>query len=228
MRRVRTLGRLGGAVVATVGLGAILSGCLVFDGAINAKQVGDQPKVAVKFNLCNSDDEAGSTCPALGNSGDNGASGSWANEQALLGFRVPKGTSLPRGIRARTPGVEGRFERNPAYRRELLSKAPLRPGFTWFGFSASPLGDDGGADPNRYDAARFRVVMRLPAGFDGRRFKVRPVVGYWAGPDSAGPELDCGPDPFVPVLDTNSDVQVICIDAPTRQRTRKSISAEID
>ena len=221
-------GRAGAAVVATSVLGLALGGCVVFKGPVTAKQVGDEPKVAVEFKLCNSDDGAGSTCPALGNSGDNGESGGWANERILLGFRVPRGTRLPKGFRAKTPAVEGRFARNPDYRRELLSKAPRRRGFTWIGFSGSPRGGDGGADEFRYEAARFRIVMRLPAGFDDRRFKLRPVVGYWAGPDSAGPELDCGPDPFVPVLDTNDDLQVICIDAPTRQRTRKSISVEID
>jgi hypothetical protein len=213
--------------MATVALAAGMSGCVVFKGPIRAKQIGDKPKVAVKFKLCNSDPEPDSTCPGLGNSNDGGSPGGmYTEERVLLGFRVPKGSEMPRRIGARGDVVDGGFEPFRAYARELNAKAPARRGLKWFGYSAHPGGEDGGNDSFRYEEAGFRAVIRLPDGFDEGAFKLRPVAG-WTSP-TGGPEFDCGPDPFervVPEGETETDV--ICIDSPSRAKTRRSIRVPI-
>jgi hypothetical protein len=101
---------IGSAVVVLV---LALSGCVVFKGNVKVKQVGDKPKVEVKFKICNSDgeDAAEPRCPNLGNSDSDGDQGNFAEGEAvLLGFRVPRGTDLPERIRSLTSGVEGAFE----------------------------------------------------------------------------------------------------------------------
>ena len=218
--------RVGSAALALLAAMLLLSGCVVFKGPIKAGQIGDKPKVAVKFTLCNSDSEPDSTCPGLGNANDAGnGTGILAAERVLLGFRVPKGSRLPKAIRPRGAVVEGAFKRFRPYANELNDKAPTRRGFTWFGYSAYPGGSDDGNDSFRYERARFRIVIRLPRNFDARAFKLRPVAGWW-GPTDKDPQFDCGPDPFEPV-EAEGDTEVICIDAPSRAAARRSIRVPI-
>src|SRR5687767_5533804 len=176
-------------------LGTALSGCVVFQGPVRVKQVGDKPKVQVNFKICNSDDDEGTPpCPDLGNSGAEGNEANFSQgEEVLLGFRVPRGTKLPDQIRSRTNGVEGAFTRLATYKRQLNDIAPRPDGYKWFGYSASPRDDvERGNDDERFDLAAFKVRMRVPESVVGKRFKVRPVVGWYDDADT--PEgLDCGP-----------------------------------
>jgi hypothetical protein len=222
------LGRVGAGAVLAISLGLVFGGCVVFQGPVTVKQVGNQPKVAVKFKVCNSDgDAAEPDCPKQGNSGSDGdPGGSSLGEAVLLGFRVPRGTGLPKRIRSLTPGVSGSFKRLPQYTAQLNDIAPHGPRYRWFGYSASPFDDvQQGNDSPRHDLARFKVLMDVPARIVGKRFKVRPVVGWY---DDAELEdgLDCGPDPFAYYSDGNNG-STICIDSPTPAQTRKSVKTKI-
>ncbi len=185
--------------------------------------------VAVKFKVCNSDTKGSEPrCPNLGNSGDEGLQGvTTPGEAVLLAFRVPRGTELPERIRALTAGMEGAFEPLPQYSQQLNDIAPRGRRFRWFGYSASPITDvNVGNDGQRCEAARFKVVMKVPDGIVGKRFKVRPVVGWYDDADIPD-GLDCGPNPFAYYPDSAGE-STICIDSPTRAQTRKSIKTKIE
>jgi hypothetical protein len=218
-----------GLTALAIALATTMSGCVVFQGPVRVKQVGGKPKAAVSFKLCNSDGESPEPrCPNFGNSDDDGLSGA-ANpgEEVLLGFRVPRGTDLPARIRSRTQSVSGAFEPLPQYASELNALAPKPKGHRWFGYSAPAISGDGeGNDFARPDAARFKVVMRVPDRLVGKKFGVRPVVGWYDDHDIQG-GLDCGPNPFAEFND-GEDEDTICIDSPTRRQTRGSIETKID
>jgi hypothetical protein len=218
-----------GAIAAVMLLGVALGGCVVFKGNVKVKQVGDKPKVEVKFKICNSDpDAANPRCPDTGNSDSEGSPSSSTNGEAvLLGFRVPRGTKLPDRIRSRTAGVEGAFEALPEYAQQLNDIAPRRDGYKWFGYSAPPFDNvQAGNDAPRFDLAGFKVKMRVPDRIVGERFKVRPVVGWYDDAEIPG-GLDCGPDPF-DYYNEGQDGLTICIDSPSRSKTRKSESVKIE
>jgi hypothetical protein len=223
-------------VPAALALAAMLSGCVVFKGPIKAKQIGHKNKVKVTFALCNSDDGTDTICPGLGNSEDPGmTSGVGFGERLLLGFRVPKGTKLPGKIRARDADVRGEFTRFADYGQRLNEEAPKRRKYKWVGYQSTAVcdveqcdgdPDDGGADPYRYEDARFKVKMGLPPNFHGERFKFRPVVGWYTADDPPTP-LVCGPALYDRVSDAEGGDRV-CIDSPSPEKVRKSIKVKID
>jgi hypothetical protein len=220
---------------ASLALAATLSGCVVFQGPIKAKQIGHTNKVKVTFSICNSDDEPGAICPNLGNSNEPGMNtGVGTDERVLLGLRVPKGTRLPKTIRPREENVVGEFARFIDYKRVLNQEAPKARGFKWLGYQSSPVrddtnpgGDDGGTDPFRYEEASFRLKLGLPRGFTARRFKFRPVVG-WHFPTEENPGIVCGPALYDYVADDDGNGERVCIDSPSPKKVRKSIKVKIE
>jgi hypothetical protein len=213
-------------VLLTVALAAGLSGCVVFKGPIRAHQVGDKPRVAVTFKLCNSSDEPDTPCPNLGNSNDAGnPNGILAAERVLLGFRVPKGARTPARIHPANLETDSAFTRFALYTHILNKRAPGGPAYEWVGYQGNPQDTTptgGGDDTQRFDKANFRVVLGLPKGFEGHRFKFRPVVGWWDGQEA----LACGPNIFEPVYDEDGLVH-ICIDSPSPKAAHKSIAVPI-
>jgi hypothetical protein len=215
-----------GAVMLGV-LALALPGCVVFQSPPKAKQVADKPVVAVRFTLCGSSNDPGTACPNLGNSGSVAAG---VPTRILVGFRVPRGTKLPRlfkpkrvaGVAGATPASAAKFRRSPAYKRELNRKAPRnRAKFKWYGYESDPIQMD-----EVESSGRLKVRMRLPKDFAQSTFKVRPVVGSYQGTDAHASFDGCGPDVFE--LQSGEDQpRVICIDDPSPQGTRKSIRVPI-
>jgi hypothetical protein len=218
--------------LAAGALAVAFSGCVVFQGPIKAKQVGHSDKIKVRFKLCNSDDQPGSTCPDFGNSEDSGMiNGEATDERVLLGFRVPKGTKLPKTISPRGDEVQGEFTRFPLYKELLNQEAPKGRRYKWLGYESSrvvdnTMGTGPGADPWRYDDARFKLKLKLPRGFDAKRFKFRPVVGWFLPGDPPDPALVCGPALYDYVDD--ADGTRVCIDSPSPETVGKSIKVPID
>jgi hypothetical protein len=201
-------GKPGVLALSLAALAAVLSGCVVFDGPITAKQAGKKPKVKVKFTLCRSDPET--DCSDFGNYDDCCDS---QDVRILLGFRVPKGTKAPREFATKSidvaqAGVSETFARSPSYKRELNQVAPRGPKFKYFGYESGVIFSDD------YEAADFKVAFELAKDFKKKRFKVRPVVGFIDVTDEqpADTEIDCGDNPFERP-DTGG--RRICIDSPS-------------
>jgi hypothetical protein len=196
----------------------VLAGCIVFKAPPKGKQI-DADTVRVKFTVCASSSEAGSTCPDLGNVDDT------ANEEfnvVLLGFRVPIGTGLPDEIKPVSSDIPGVLRRTKQYGRVLNDEAPTPRGFEWVGYRSAPR-----LTPEQ-SAARFKVDMGLPPGFGASSFRFRPVVGYFA-PDAEHPAdspIVCGLSLFD--RDVDDDGDRTCIDSPTPDETATHISVPID
>ena len=219
------LGRSASTVLAFAALAAVLSGCVVFKGPVEAKQAGKK-KVKVTFSLCNSDGEADSTCPDLGNSeSDQGGAVSSPEEEVLLGFRVPKRTKAPETIAPQEKGVVGEFSLNADYAERLNAEAPKRRRFKWIGYSAPPYGDDGGNDTVRYEEASFKVKLKAPKRLIGKKFRFRPVVGWHDRADSPDGSITCGPALYDRVSDADGDR--VCIDSPDPETVAKSIKVKL-
>ena len=76
---------------------------------------------------------------------------------------------------------------------------------------------------NREDVATFSVRIRLPDGFEGRRFKVRPVVGNFMPTTEvpADSPIVCGAGALRPRRDEDGDR--VCIDSPDTASVETSI-----
>jgi hypothetical protein len=219
--------RVGTAALLGAGLCVVLTGCVVFRGPVKVKQIGDKPKVQVRFTICNSDDDPdpGYRCPDLGNSDDAGnETGVTFSERVLLAFRVPKGTKVPRTIRPVGGNAEGRFVPDRAYGAVLDDEAPTGRRYAWKGYVSTPVYDPGSPnDPYRFDLGRFKVKMKVPARIVGKTFKVRPVVG-WLVPEEG--DIVCGAALYDRAIDGNGER--ICIDSPSPSTVRKSVKVKIE
>jgi hypothetical protein len=191
-------------VVAACGAAIALSGCVVFISTPTGEKVS-RKAVRVAFSICVSGQEDGS-CPDQGNSGSTADDG--RENQLLLAFRVPKGSKLPDRIEPTTAPVEGELTPDGSYRRRLTQEAPTPDGFKWAAYRSEVVTAD------QEDVASFSVRIRLPDGFRGRKFKVRPVVGYFQPNDEvpAGSPIVCGDALYARDDDDNGDR--VCIDSP--------------
>jgi hypothetical protein len=212
------IGRVALAGGATVALAAVFGGCVVFTGPATVKQVGKKPKVKVKFEICTSTLNPEFECPDLGNSDSTIGP---RTARLLVGFRVPKGTKAPQSfepaaVQTEMPPASVVLSRDADYKRELNQKAPRNAKrFKYLGYSSEPIavpGDTGGFTAS----AAFKVKMRVPENLVGKRFRVRPVVGfYMVGDEQPETEpIDCGADPFVSEGFAPVGTQRICIDSP--------------
>ena len=189
----------------------LLTGCIVFKGPIRGKQISAH-RVQVKFAICAELEETGQCYvpgdPMRGNVGE-------TESKVLLGFRVPKGTGVPRTFESRAGAP---FERSPTYTSELTARAPSRDSQKWVGYIAlQPNSEENGPFQ-----ARFRVRFRLP-GDPGRAFKYRPVVGAYNGEPFG--DVVCGPDMY----DNSKENPTLCIANPNGDRgTRRNLKIPLD
>ena len=142
-----------------------LGGCVVFKVEPKAKQVGPDT-VRVKLKICASGVDTG-TCPDLGNA-DNDANDD-ETQVVLLGMRVPEGSDLPRDV----VGDQLELRKSKQFGRVLNNEAPTPSGVEWFGYRSAPV------VASREDTAEIKIEISLPDGYDKRRFKYRPTVGYF-------------------------------------------------
>jgi len=209
-----------GLPLTLLALTPILAGCIVFKAPPKGKQV-DADTVRVAFTVCASGNDAGTTCPDLGNVDDT-AEDEEPNV-VLLGFRVPVGTRLPDEIKPVTSDIPGVLRRADQYGGVLNDEAPTPRGFEWIGYRSGPR-----LTPEE-SQARFRVDMGLPPSFRGNRFRFRPVVGYFNPSDErpANRPIVCGEALFDrDVSDEGGDRA--CIDSPSPDETAAHISVPID
>jgi hypothetical protein len=176
--------------------------------------------VVVEFSICASGPEDGS-CPDRGNS-DQDADSDPDENQLLLAFRVPKGSELPAEITPVTSDVPGSLTRDGSYKRRLTAEAPTPRRFKWVGYRSEVV------TTNPEDVATFRVRIRLPDGFEGQRFKVRPVVGAFSPTTNvpAGSPIVCGPALYDRDLDSE-DGDRVCIDSPDPPTVETSIKIPV-
>jgi hypothetical protein len=210
-------GRLFAVALAAVPL---LGGCVVFKAPPKLKQT-DERTVRVSFTICASYDDDDSTCQDEGNSQSSAQNGD--TSVVLMGFRVPEGTRMPREISPTVTEVRGTLRRNRQYGRVLNDEAPTPAGFRWIGYRSGP------ETTNREDIGRFKIDIRLPRDFSERRFRVRPVVGFYA-PDPPEHPADaavvCGPALFDRVDDDDGDRA--CIDSPSPDEVARHLSVRVD
>jgi hypothetical protein len=193
----------------------VLAGCVVFKSPPKGKQV-DRDTVRVTFTVCASSTDQGSSCPDLGNSGDD--ADDFEANVLLLGFRVPIGSRLPDKLRPVTSDVPGVVRRSRQYGRVLNDEAPTPVGFKWIGYR-SPV-----KVTSEQDEAKFKVDIGLPRNFRGSRFRFRPVVGYFQpdGDHPADSPIVCGEALFDRVNDDDGDRT--CIDSPTPDEAAAHLS----
>ena len=207
-------------LAAAAGLAALtLSGCVVFIGQPTGEQVS-RKAVRVEFTICASGAEDGS-CPDQGNA--NSAARTNPDEtQLLLGFRVPKGSKLPTEITPVTSDVPGSLTRDGSYKQRLTAEAPTPRGTKWVGYRSEVV------TTNQEDVASFRVRIRLPDGFEGRRFKVRPVVGAFNPTDEvpAGSPIVCD-EALYDYFSGGPDGDRVCIDSPDTASVETSIKIPV-
>ena len=207
--------------LALVICGAVLtlSGCVVFIGQPTGEQVS-RKAVVVEFSVCASGAEDG-TCPDRGNSNQD-ADTDPDESQLLLAFRVPKGSELPAEITPGTSDVPGSLTRDGSYKRRLTAEAPTPRRFKWAAYRSEVV------TTNPEDVATFRVRIRLPDGFEGSRFKVRPVVGAFSPTTEvpAGSPIVCGEGLYDHYVD--EDGERVCIDSPDTASVETSIKIPID
>jgi hypothetical protein len=198
----------------------LLSGCVVFKAPPKLEQT-DERTVRVSFSICASYDDDDSTCRDEGNSGSSAQNGD--TSVVLMGFRVPEGTRMPREISPRVSEVLGVLKRSRQYGRVLDDEAPTPVGFRWIGYRSGP------ETTNREDIGRFKIDIKLPRDFSERRFRVRPVVGFYAPdpPDHpAGAAIVCGPALFDRVDDDDGDRA--CIDSPSPDDAARHLSVRVE
>jgi hypothetical protein len=198
----------------------LLSGCVVFKAPPKLEQT-DERTVRVSFSICASYDDDDSTCRDEGNSGSSAQNGD--TSVVLMGFRVPEGTRMPREISPRVSEVLGVLKRSRQYGRVLDDEAPTPVGFRWIGYRSGP------ETTNREDIGRFKIDIKLPRDFSERRFRVRPVVGFYAPdpPDHpAGAAIVCGLALFDRVDDDDGDRA--CIDSPSPDDAARHLSVRVE
>ena len=207
--------RLIGAALA---LAPFLAGCVVFKAPPRLKQV-DADTVRLSFVVCASGPNDG-TCP------DGGNSGSDANDDEinvlLIGLRVPTGSRVPAELRPVSADAPGKLRRDRQFSRVLNDEAPTPVGFRWVGYRSPPRTTD------REDEARFRIAIGLPRDFAGRRFRVRPTVGFFQ-PDQDHPAdspIICGDALFT--REIGPEGERACIDSPSPDETATHLSVRID
>jgi hypothetical protein len=206
------LGKVSLAALAFVALAALFSGCLVIKGTPEAKQISDN-EIRVKIRICASNSDDPADCPE-GNKAS-GVPESTGTIEVLAGLRVPKGTKVPRTVKANQ--VDMTLDRDAGFKRELNQVAPKGNKYKWFGYSG-----EGTFDPDTPDA-RVKFILELSKKFHGKKFKYRPTVG-WRQVDAP---TDCGADPYEfqgSVFDGDGR---ICINSPSENDTQKSLKVKI-
>jgi hypothetical protein len=212
----------------------MLSGCIVFTGAITGEQQDVVGKLRLTFALCASGRDDGVEpggpnedhpgCPSQGNSPTVLAYGSAGVQyQVLFAIRVPAGAGVPVTISAMpgpTPPAAGTIaaRRNTSYEAELNATKPPPAGSQWVGYLSDTYPFDDGADDVPAQSAQVIVDLELPKSADGSPFvgplALRPVVGARvvdpAGELSADRPVECGTDPTIMDL----EAYTICIDSP--------------
>ena len=191
-----------------------LGGCVVFKVEPKAKQVGPDT-VRVKLKICASGVDTG-TCPDLGNA-DNDANDD-ETQVVLLGMRVPEGSDLPRDV----VGNQLELRRSKQFGRVLNNEAPTPSGVEWFGYRSAPV------VASREDTAEIKIEISLPDGYDKRRFKYRPTVGYFTPDDEhpADSPIACGDGLFD--SENDDDGARTCIDSPTPDETAEHLVLTLD
>ena len=204
--------------MAALALVPVLAGCVVFKAPPKAKQV-DGDTVRLTFTICASSPDAGS-CPDTGNS-ESDADEDEVNI-VLIGIRAPLGSKLPRKLTPVRSDVRGSLARNRQFGRVLNDEAPTPVGFNWFGYRSRPRT----TDPE--DEAKFRVDIGLPDGFDDRRFKLRPTVGFFqpSAQRPADSPIICGEALFDRAI--GAEGERACIDSPGPDEVATHIAVPID
>lgn len=207
--------------LGVLALAASLFGCVTFKVPPKGKQV-DSDTVRLTFTICASSDDVGSSCPDLGNSGDDADDG--RVNVILLGIRAPSGSRLPDRLRPVRSDVPGSLRRDAQYEGVLNDEAPTPVGFKWIGYRSRPR------ETNEQDEAKFRVAIGLPRDFNGRRFRVRPVVGYFEPDDDypAASPIVCGPALYTRRDDDADGGDRTCIDSPTPDESATHIAIPVD
>jgi len=207
--------RLLAAGCSAVALALGIGGCVVFKVEPKAKQVGPDT-VRVKLKICASGTDTG-TCPDTGNS-ENDANDDETNV-VLLGMRVPEGSDLPRNV----VGSQLELRKSRQFGRVLNDEAPTPVGFEWTGYRSSPV------VTSAEDTAEIRIEISLPDGFDGRRFKYRPTVGYFTpDPDHAADlPVVCGEALFDRDVSDEGGART-CIDSPSPDETTEHLVLALD